>query len=89
MIVARRIKEWSDFAPWKNLDMVEQDLIIEKALVKLYKQPLVAKNLAFKGGTALNKLFVTRLYGWEIHPTSIANIVSSYSILMIPFQVSK
>ena len=50
MIIERKIKEWSEAAPRKKLDMIEQDLIIEKALVELYKQPLVRENLAFKGG---------------------------------------
>lgn len=58
MILKRYITEWSNTAPWQTQDMVEQDLIIERALVELYKMPLVRKNLAFKGGTALNKLFV-------------------------------
>lgn len=58
MIPIDFIERWAEFAPWKTKDLIEQDLIIEKALVELYKKPLIRKNLAFKGGTALNKLFV-------------------------------
>src|SRR4029077_4663972 len=39
--------------------MVEQDLIISRALVELYSNPLIKNTLAFRGGTALNKLLFT------------------------------
>jgi hypothetical protein len=42
--------------PWPQLSQVEQDLIICRALVDLYSHPLLAENLAFRGGTALFKL---------------------------------
>lgn len=58
MISRNFLKEWEETSPWRTQDMIEQDLIIEKVLAELYKMPLVRKNLAFKGGTALNKLFI-------------------------------
>ncbi len=58
MISTDFITEWEQVAPWRTDNLIEQDLIIERALVELYKMPLVRKNLAFKGGTALNKLFI-------------------------------
>ena len=58
MIAEKNVTEWGSIAAWKTQDMIEQDLIIERALVELYKQPLVRENLGFKGGTALNKLFL-------------------------------
>jgi len=45
-------------APWPTPTMIEQDLIISRALVELYNQPKVRDNLIFRGGTALNKLFL-------------------------------
>ncbi len=45
-------------APWKYLQMVEQDLILSRILIEIYKQPKIASNLAFRGGTALNKLYI-------------------------------
>ncbi len=30
------IEKWRKNAPWKTLDMIEQDLIINRALVSLY-----------------------------------------------------
>jgi hypothetical protein len=36
--------------------MVEQDLVISRALVEIYAVPALAERLAFRGGTALYKL---------------------------------
>jgi predicted nucleotidyltransferase component of viral defense system len=35
---------------------VEQDLVLSRALVELYSEPVLSENLAFRGGTALHKL---------------------------------
>ena len=52
------LKHWRQTkAPWKELKMVEQDLVLSKALVCLYGNEVVKKELIFRGGTALNKLF--------------------------------
>ncbi|MBK9622674.1 MAG: nucleotidyl transferase AbiEii/AbiGii toxin family protein [Candidatus Obscuribacter sp.] len=45
-------------APWPGDDQVEQDLVISRALVELYSDKLIGDSLAFRGGTALNKLFL-------------------------------
>lgn len=37
---------------------VEQDLVIGRALVELFSRPGLAESLAFRGGTALHKLFL-------------------------------
>lgn len=37
---------------------VEQDLLISRVLVEIFQEPLLANSLAFRGGTALYKLFV-------------------------------
>jgi len=50
------ISEWKKAAPWPQNDQVEQDLIICRALVEIYNHPILADNLAFRGGTALFKL---------------------------------
>ncbi len=36
--------------------MIEQDLVITRALVEIFNHPALADNLAFRGGTALYKL---------------------------------
>ena len=56
MIPLDYITAWRSNAPWPQLSQVEQDLIICRALVELYSHPLIADNLAFRGGTALFKL---------------------------------
>ena len=38
-------------------EQVEQDLVISRALVDLYSDDILARELAFRGGTALHKLF--------------------------------
>lgn len=60
MIPELMIREWqSKQAPWPPATMVEQDLIISRALVNLYEQPEVRNSLVFRGGTALNKIYIT------------------------------
>jgi len=56
MIPAAFITEWQQTAPWQHPDMVEQDLVISRALVELFSQDGIAQHLAFRGGTALYKL---------------------------------
>jgi predicted nucleotidyltransferase component of viral defense system len=50
------ITEWRPHAPWVENLQVEQDLVISRALVELFTHPLIARSLAFRGGTALYKL---------------------------------
>jgi predicted nucleotidyltransferase component of viral defense system len=52
------ITEWRAHAPWVADAQVEQDLVISKALVDVYSQPLLNKSLAFRGATALYKLHI-------------------------------
>lgn len=56
MIPLDYITAWRAHAPWPQLSQVEQDLIISRSLVEMYSHPLLAENLAFRGGTALFKL---------------------------------
>ncbi len=56
MIPASYIQEWSHKAPWPDARQVEQDLIISRALCDLFNSPVLAGKIAFRGGTAINKL---------------------------------
>jgi len=58
MIPKLLITEWRKNAPWIQDVQVEQDLALSKALVEMYNHPKIAESLAFRGGTALNKLFL-------------------------------
>ncbi len=50
------ITEWRARAPWVDDAQVEQDLVISRALVELFRHPLLAESVALRGGTALSKL---------------------------------
>lgn len=56
MIPRAHITAWRANAPWSTDAQVEQDLVICKALVELYSDELLAREVAFRGGTALHKL---------------------------------
>lgn len=58
MIPQRYIEEWKATAPWPIDAQVEQDLIIARALVEIFSDDLLKKSLAFRGGTALHKLYL-------------------------------
>lgn len=58
MLPRRYIEEWKEFAPWSEDSQVEQDLVIEKALLQLFSDSFLKERLAFRGGTALHKLFL-------------------------------
>ncbi len=52
------IQAWRKNVGWQTPVQIEQDLIISRALVDLYNDPHVSEALVFRGGTALNKLFL-------------------------------
>lgn len=56
MIPRDYISEWREYAPWIGDAQVEQDLVISRALVEIFRVPELARALAFRGGTALFKL---------------------------------
>lgn len=58
MIPRRYIEEWKEIAPWPDNSQVEQDLVISRALVEIFSDPFLREHLAFRGGTALHKLYL-------------------------------
>ena len=58
MIPRAYVTEWRDRAPWPSDEQVEQDLIITRTLVELFRRPQIQQALAFRGGTALAKLYL-------------------------------
>ena len=58
MVPTTAIVEWENAHPWANKKQVEQDLIICRALVAIYTDNFLASRLAFRGGTALHKLYL-------------------------------
>ena len=59
MIPESVLLNWrQDVAPWQSFAMVEQDLVLSRALVEIYSDDYLKQQLAFRGGTALHKLFL-------------------------------
>ena len=58
MIPQAYITEWSNNVPWQTNEQVEQDLVICRALVEIFSDEFLASSLAFRGGTALYKLYL-------------------------------
>ena len=58
MIPLDYITEWRARAPWVQDFQVEQDLVISRSLVEIFSHPVLAEGLAFRGGTALYKLYL-------------------------------
>ncbi|MCC7035501.1 MAG: nucleotidyl transferase AbiEii/AbiGii toxin family protein [Acidobacteria bacterium] len=56
MIPFDYITEWRAEAPWVDDAQVEQDLVISRALVEIFRHPVLAESVALRGGTALAKL---------------------------------
>ena len=56
MIPRAHITSWRSKAPWSTDAQVEQDLVVCRALIDLYSDELLAREVAFRGGTALRKL---------------------------------
>lgn len=57
MIPTAYITHWKKYYPWPLDEQVEQDLIICKILLNMYQDPFLSSQLAFRGGTALQKLY--------------------------------
>ena len=58
MISKPFIAQWREHAPWKEFAQVEQDLIISRALVEIFSDDFLKEHIAFRGGTALHKLYL-------------------------------
>jgi hypothetical protein len=52
MIPRDYITEWRAHAPWVQDIQVEQDLVICRALIAIFSDPLLKDALAFRGGTS-------------------------------------
>lgn len=57
MIPRRYINEWLQTVAWLESNLVEQDLVISRALIEIFSDEYLKENLAFRGGTAIHKLY--------------------------------
>ena len=58
MIAKDYITAWRAHAPWVSDHQVEQDLVISRALAQVFSVAEIGPRLAFRGGTALYKLYL-------------------------------
>lgn len=58
MIPRAHVTAWRAVVPWADDAQVEQDLVLSRALVELFADPVVRANTALRGGTAFNKLLL-------------------------------
>jgi len=59
VIPRANITAWRRQAPWSTDAQVEQDLVLSRAIVEIYSDPVLSSQLAFRGGTALHKLHLS------------------------------
>jgi predicted nucleotidyltransferase component of viral defense system len=59
MINRAAILQWRTHASWNTGEQIEQDLIISRALIAIFSDEFLASQLAFRGGTALHKLYLS------------------------------
>lgn len=84
MIQHAYVTEWRAKAPWALDEQVEQDLIIARAIVAIFSEQTLQQGLAFRGGTALHKLWfpIAARYSEDIdlvqvHAGPIGNLLSA------------
>ena len=65
MIPTMNIIAWGNKVPWAAQRQVEQDLIISRALVEMFTDPVLSRQLRMRGGTALNKLHFSQPYRYS------------------------
>jgi predicted nucleotidyltransferase component of viral defense system len=58
LIPRAHVTAWRASAPWPTDAQVEQDLVLSRALVEMFSSADVAQAVAFRGGTALHKIFL-------------------------------
>lgn len=59
MIPEFAVRAWREYAPWIRMEQVEQDLLICRTLVAIFSDDYLGSHLAFRGGTAIHKLFLS------------------------------
>ena len=56
MIPRAHVTGWRAHAPWASDAQVEQDLVLSRAIVEIFRHQLLGSTLLFRGGTALHKV---------------------------------
>jgi len=65
MIPYNTITAWGVSHPWPTREQIEQDLLLSQAICEIYQDDYLRDELVFRGGTALNKLFLPEPYRYS------------------------
>ena len=57
MITQADIAHWRTHVPWISPEDVEQDLVLSRLIIQFARHQLLGKELLFRGGTCLHKLW--------------------------------
>ena len=58
MIPETTVNSWRQKVNWALDEQIEQDVILSRVLIELFSHKFLSKKLIFRGGTALQKLFL-------------------------------
>ena len=88
MIPYNSITAWGVSHPWSTREQIEQDMLLSKAICDIYNNEMLAGELVFRGGTALNKLVLKEPYRYSedldfvrTNPGGIGNIMKELTTL--------
>ncbi len=92
MISPAFLTEWAQVAPWASSAQVEQDLVLSRALLDLFRHDVLRDNLVFRGGTALHKLVLQPAVRYsedldfvQRHPKPIGPVLDAIREVLSPW----
>lgn len=65
MMNRRDVVQWGVEHPWQNMNQVEQDLLLSRAMIEIANDSLLGGELVLRGGTAFHKLFLPQPYRYS------------------------
>lgn len=92
MIPTMHLAHWRTNVPWTSDAQIEQDLVLSRALTDIYSDPLLSSELAFRGGTALHKLFLAPAGRYsedidlvQVRAGAIGDVITSFRARLDPW----
>lgn len=75
MIPRAAVTAWGVNRPWPSVEAIEQDLLLARAIVEVYRHPLLREELAFRGGTCLHQIHLAqpRRYSEDLDFVRVSN----------------
>ena len=65
MISYNAVTAWSVSHPWPTREQVEQDFLLSQAICEIANDAMLEKELIFRGGTVLHKIFLSEPYRYS------------------------